>query len=59
MDTQGHIRMIAVNEDAKPNEVPIDKLPDPKCKDCFGRGFQRFLIENVSEVKPCHCVRIR
>ena len=55
MNTDGDIREI--NGKLKPDEVFIDKPPNPKCSDCYGRGFQRYLIENISKVVPCHCVK--
>ena len=57
MNTDGEIRQLMDGEKPKRNEVPLGKLPDPNCPDCYGRGFQRFLIENVTETRPCHCTR--
>lgn len=37
--------------------IPIDSFPDPKCKDCFGRGHITRIIENIRKVEPCYCVR--
>ena len=48
---------ITISSVPKDNEVPIDKLPDPNCKDCYGRGFIRVVLENIREVRPCHCVQ--
>ena len=56
MNTDGDIREL-IDGKLKPDEVPIDKLPNQKCNDCYGRGFQRYLIENISKVVPCHCVK--
>lgn len=39
--------------------VPIDKLPDPHCNDCYGRGHITRIIENIRKVEPCHCVKNR
>lgn len=39
------------------NEIPIDKLADPNCKDCYGRGHIKRIIENIREIEPCHCVK--
>lgn len=58
MDDRGNIRQIPDGEQPKMNEVPLDKLPDPKCEDCFGRGFQRRLIENITVTEPCHCTKV-
>ena len=57
MDTRGNIREIGTEDNPQPNEILIDKKPNPKCKDCYGRGYQRWIIENITETKPCHCVR--
>jgi len=57
MDTQGNIRKLLDDEDPKPNEIRLEKEPDPNCKDCYGRGFIRYIIENVVEIKPCHCTK--
>jgi len=57
MDTQGNIRWLKENEKPKPNEIPIDCEPNPKCEYCYGRGFIRYIIENIVEIKPCHCIR--
>ena len=57
MNTEGNIRGLMDGERPRKNEVPVDKLPDPNCPDCYGRGFQRFLIENITETRPCHCTK--
>ena len=59
MDTEGNIRTLRGGEKPKVNEVELDHLPDPNCKDCFGRGFQRFLIQNITETRPCHCTKAK
>jgi len=57
LDTNGNIRRLKEGEEPKINEIPIDFEPDPKCKDCWGRGYKRIIIENITEIRPCHCVR--
>lgn len=57
MDTEGNIRELLGDETPKMNEIGIDKKPDPNCKDCYGKGFQRWVIKNIAETKPCHCTR--
>ena len=59
MDTEGYIRKLLDGVRPRKNEIQINSLPDPNCKDCYGRGFQRFLIENITETRPCHCVKKR
>lgn len=39
------------------DEIPIDKLPNPDCKDCYGRGHITRILENIRKVEPCHCVK--
>jgi len=59
MDTSGNIRKLDPGEEPGHLEIPIDHEPDPKCKICYGRGFVRHVIENVVEIRPCHCVKKR
>ena len=59
MDTEGNIRELQKGEKPALNEIPIKYLPDPKCKDCYGRGFIRLKLENIVETRPCHCVMRR
>ena len=56
MDTEGNIRKLE-NQKLKSNEILLDNEPNPNCKDCFGRGYQRWIIENITETKPCHCTK--
>jgi hypothetical protein len=58
MDTEGTLRHLGLGEKPKANEVPLGKEPDPNCKDCFGRGYQRWIIENITETRPCHCTKV-
>ncbi len=57
MDTSGNIRKLKPGEIPKDDEIPIDKLPNPKCKDCYGRGHITRIIENIRKVEPCYCVK--
>lgn len=52
-------KMVELERAANPfdNEIPIDKLPDPSCKDCYGRGQITRILENIRKVEPCHCVK--
>ena len=57
MDTEGNIRELFNNEKPKANEVLIDEVPNPNCKDCYGKGYLRWIIKNIRETKPCHCLK--
>ena len=58
MDTKGNIRELKPGESPRPNEIPLDKKPNPKCKDCYGRGFVRYIVKNIAETVPCHCTKL-
>ena len=57
MDTRGTIIDVKPGEEPPINSVPLDKRPDPNCKDCYGCGFLRYIVENVAETVPCHCTK--
>ena len=56
MDSKGHIRHLEPGEQPRPDEILIEKDPNPKCKDCYGRGHIRYIILNKVKIGPCHCV---
>jgi len=40
----------------------IELKPNPKCKDCFGKGWLAFFVPerykgDFRELRPCHCVK--
>jgi len=43
-------------------QLPKDKKANPKCKDCFGRGYIKWVDPEDNKKrneKLCHCVKIK
>jgi len=41
---------------------PVQLKPNPKCKDCWGRGYILVIrpdlnVDKYREARPCHCVK--
>jgi len=47
---------VVVGDKIPENAVEIKGLPDAKCRECFGKGYIRRIIQNVREIEPCTCL---
>jgi len=47
---------VNVTDKIPENAIEIKGLPDQKCKECFGKGYIRRIIQNVREIEPCTCL---
>ncbi len=52
MDTSGTIHEIAQDDAVPESMVPVKGYPNPKCNDCYGRGYIRRIIQNITELWP-------
>ncbi len=52
----GKIRKIPYGEKPKDSEILVDKIPNPNCGDCHGRGVITRIVPAKKTKSPCHCL---
>ena len=59
----GDIRYLPPDDNVRPNEIKIDKLPRRNCKHCHGRGYiginRDVRSKEQGNVVLCRCVKKR
>ena len=56
MDTKGHIFDVPTDAQTPEDAIRVKGYPDPHCNQCYGRGFIKRILENISQIVLCGCL---
>lgn len=57
LDISDKVRRLAPGAKPQTRDIFLSEHANPKCRDCLGRGWRRFLVNDTTEMRLCHCVR--